>query len=656
MGTVSKYNGMGTVSNTLNGMGTVSNSDLIPGVSLMSPFFFANLLSTVLTDGVGTLMPAAIGDTDGNRLTLDNEGVWHPVKAEEVRQYGQRRVENLISFSEDMTQSAYGTAANAVIDSATQATYDGTVNGQVFQNVTVPITSGAAAETWIFSVKIRVVSGTITGLSIGCNGDAVTGGEVDISSSVSSTLQRFSFPVTADASAGTLVRCNVFCDDAATLEITDWQLEESTGRSDTTTPSSYISTGVGTGSELVIDSTASEWTASGTNTVVDDGADGVKVTYVDDVTGARINFTGGVVSDALVVGATYLVTCQAKVNTGTVQIQTLNPTLQKNVTSTTFVTVSIVAICTSATTFGVRTNSMGAGEIMWVKDLSVKQIDHGANVDGVIYSPYENGNTVNSNVVTEAQGAAIAITPPEYVELSGNSGSYVSTPDSAAVSITGDIDIRIRLSLDDWVSGAFQTIIDKGNVSPTLSYRLIISDSGHPLLDISQNGSTISRSISSAAPSVSDGDTIWMRVTYAEAGNVNFYTSTDDTNDDTAVTWSQLGNPDIANASTAIFDSSASLILNGLNGTRENFAGNTYRATIYNGIGGTLAADFNAADGAFTTPKSLTSSTTGEVWTVNGDAYLSTSESPINYLAPLGYVGQGTATELSGRGADIGGS
>ena len=38
--------------------------------------------------------------------------------------------------------------------------------------------------------------------------------------------------------------------------------------------------------------------------------------------------------------------------------------------------------------------------------------DHGSNVDGVKYFPTENGNTVTSNVVTEATGATIAIPDP----------------------------------------------------------------------------------------------------------------------------------------------------------------------------------------------------------------------------------------------------
>ena len=47
---------------------------------------------------------------------------------------------------------------------------------------------------------------------------------------------------------------------------------------------------------------------------------------------------------------------------------------------------------------------------------SIREADHGANVDAVKYFPYENGNTVSSGVVTEAQGPAIADLPGVLIE------------------------------------------------------------------------------------------------------------------------------------------------------------------------------------------------------------------------------------------------
>jgi len=42
-------------------------------------------------------------------------------------------------------------------------------------------------------------------------------------------------------------------------------------------------------------------------------------------------------------------------------------------------------------------------------------------------------------------------TNENYLYLPGTNGNYVSTPDAAPLDITGDIDIRVRISLDDWM-------------------------------------------------------------------------------------------------------------------------------------------------------------------------------------------------------------
>ena len=71
----------------------------------------------------------------------------------------------------------------------------------------------------------------------------------------------------------------------------------------------------------------------------------------------------------------------------------------------------------------------------------------GCGVDGVKCFAYENGNTVASNVVTEATGPSFR----KWGSLPGVSGSYFSTPDSVAASITGDIDIRVKVAMTDWI-------------------------------------------------------------------------------------------------------------------------------------------------------------------------------------------------------------
>src|SRR5690606_15840714 len=65
-----------------------------------------------------------------------------------------------------------------------------------------------------------------------------------------------------------------------------------------------------------------------------------------------------------------------------------------------------------------------------------------------------------------------------FVVLSGASGEYVSTPDAAALDITGDIDIRCKLALDAWVPATHHTLIGKwDSASDNCSYQLAVNTS-----------------------------------------------------------------------------------------------------------------------------------------------------------------------------------
>ena len=46
-----------------------------------------------------------------------------------------------------------------------------------------------------------------------------------------------------------------------------------------------------------------------------------------------------------------------------------------------------------------------------------------------------------------------------YVYLPGVSGNYLSVPDEAALDITGDIDIRVQVAMDDWTPAADQVLV-----------------------------------------------------------------------------------------------------------------------------------------------------------------------------------------------------
>lgn len=240
----------------------------------------------------------------------------------------------------------------------------------------------------------------------------------------------------------------------------------------------------------------------------------------------------------------------------------------------------------------------------------------GAKVDGVKYFDKVNGNTVTANVVTEATGATIPkITGVGIGWLPGSAGSYFSTPDSVANSITGDIDLRVYVAAKDWTPASESVLLSKWtNVGSQQAWSFQIQANGVPKLYLSTTGANILTWAASTGPTVTDGTGLWVRVTRSTStGDGVFYTSQD------GVTWTQLGTT-IAGTGGAIFDSTAPIEI-GTNqgGTVGPFAlSGVYRAQIYNGIAGTLALDFTPT--AWITGTTFTSSGTGEVWTLNGGA------------------------------------
>jgi hypothetical protein len=128
------------------------------------------------------------------------------------------------------------------------------------------------------------------------------------------------------------------------------------------------------GPELVISFQASDFTAGGTNTVEnEDGA--VKVTYVDTTTAATISSIDTILSSSVVTGSAYLVSVDVKVNTGSVTLLNgWSVAEQTAVTSTDYVTTTFIAVAKAGTDY-FQVRDMGAGEIIWLKNFSVKEIN-----------------------------------------------------------------------------------------------------------------------------------------------------------------------------------------------------------------------------------------------------------------------------------------
>lgn len=198
-------------------------------------------------------------------------------------------------------------------------------------------------------------------------------------------------------------------------------------------------------------------------------------------------------------------------------------------------------------------------------------------------------------------------------------GDSVSTPDSVAVSITGDIDIRAKAKLADWTPAADVGLVRKYGTSGNRSYSLYVqATTGKLLFRYSAIGTTQLDRLSTVATGITDGTAHWVRVTVdvdngASGHDVIFYTSTDGSS------WTQLGATVTTAGVTSLFDSGTAVFAASPQGTNVNL----YYAEIRNGIGGSVAAKFDPSTVTPTgtrTPASFVSST-GETWTMNGTTW-----------------------------------
>lgn len=234
--------------------------------------------------------------------------------------------------------------------------------------------------------------------------------------------------------------------------------------------------------------------------------------------------------------------------------------------------------------------------------------------------------------------------PPfaDSVQLPGVLSDYILAPDSAGLSITGDIDLRAAVALDDWTpSGGAGDSVMVGKWFTTgnqRSYTFNVAGGagveGRLLIGWSPDGSTIGALNSTAAPTVSDGGILAIRATLdvnvvAVGKRAQFFTKA--TTPKTAwadvvsnVGWTQLGADVDELLSTSIFDSTAQLSIGVVENDGE-WAGKIYAVAVFDGIAGTRRAspDFSTVPGARQgrrTPNTVTDAE-GNVHTINGTSW-----------------------------------
>lgn len=213
-----------------------------------------------------------------------------------------------------------------------------------------------------------------------------------------------------------------------------------------------------------------------------------------------------------------------------------------------------------------------------------------------------------------------------YLALTGEDvDEAASTPDTAALDITGDIDVRI-----DVTSSVFQAsddiyILASKDNGTVRSWQLLLSDAGHVHLRWSTDGTDIaSDDVQSTAPLIAPrSNRTTVRATLDVNNGASGHTVTFWTGPSVDGPWTQLGDPVVQSGTTSIHASNAPVVVAGDGGlfTDTGWAGRVHAFQLRNGIGGTPVADIDF--GAQTLGATSFVGDDGLTWTLTGGATLS---------------------------------
>lgn len=287
------------------------------------------------------------------------------------------------------------------------------------------------------------------------------------------------------------------------------------------------------------------------------------------------------------------------------------------------------------------------------------------------------GHYVYSGTVLDAYGAvqAVGTAEPEwmtpiiprtagYLETTGGAGGSASTPDSVPLSLTGDIDVRVCVALDDYTTGAIQTLVAHWGADGQEGWRFAVNATGSLVFSWTTNGSTEvdkTSTVTLASIGLFDTGFIWLRVQHdvSNGGNnlVDFAYSFDPVDTDPLlVNWTALGATVTTAGTVTRHNSTATVTVGATADDAERADGKFFYAEIRSSItAATIVADpefdaQTAGAGSF--------SDGTQTWTINSPAVLrgagDTADSqPYALLADaLVYTGQDAEQEFSDAAAD----
>lgn len=206
-----------------------------------------------------------------------------------------------------------------------------------------------------------------------------------------------------------------------------------------------------------------------------------------------------------------------------------------------------------------------AGTYQWTKPAGAKWVKVtcvGAGSGGGSGAKFGNFNSVK----TYLDGTGLVM---RGVNGQSAVNNLASIPDNAAHRPTGDFELIVKMSADDWTPSTIRGIVwngtGSGASSASLNYYFYLDINGR--LNISRPAGTTIRQYTSTALGLADGTTKWVRVVFdadngAGSSAATFYTS------DNGITWTTISTSTVA--STAAGNSTASPFKVGSDGSTTN--------------------------------------------------------------------------------------
>jgi hypothetical protein len=203
----------------------------------------------------------------------------------------------------------------------------------------------------------------------------------------------------------------------------------------------------------------------------------------------------------------------------------------------------------------------------------------------------------------------------DYVALNGAVGSYISTPHTADLNPTNELDLRVWVKPSTWRPANSAGLIAKRVISTGFTYFLYLGASGALVLALSSDGSTAPTFLSTEVIP-DDGAERWVRATWrASDKRVQFFTSLD------GETWTQLGATGTHSVGS-LFASTSIVEVGSIGaGSTLPLTGQVKAAELRTTIDGPIVARFDAKEVSGSGARPYVGSD-GRVWTLHGGATL----------------------------------